>query len=80
MTNPKDLESMALETLISHEPTRDPSGALSEVERATGLRDTVATRRLLDDLVRRGLVRREPIVTHSFSSDDQRWCWKKGPF
>jgi hypothetical protein len=83
MMTPEQVEQIVIGVLIGHEPTRDPDGALREVERAleksTELRDTMKVKLLVDDLVRRGGVHRESIPTDSFSSDDQRWCWKIGP-
>jgi len=71
-------EQTAIDALVNHEPTRESDGPFRAVEKATGL-VTVEVRQLVEDLVRRGLVHREAIVTDSFSSDDQRWCWKSGP-
>lgn len=76
--NTVQVEQIAIDTLINHEPTHDADGAFRAVERSTGL-TTMEVRQLVDDLIRRELVHREAIVTDDFSSDAQRWCWKKEP-
>ena len=71
-------EHIAVETLVNHEPTREQDGAFRAVETATGL-DTIQTKQLIEDLRRSGRVYPEGIPTREFSSDAQRWCWKRGP-
>ena len=81
MATREEVEETIIEVLISHEPTQDPHGALREAERvyegATGVRDTAQFRELVNELVRRGFIHREPVVTHGLSTDDQRWHWTR---